>query len=676
MTNNLETSCYADTSFEIRVFEMPVLNSPPFILERCDDDFDGFYSFNLTEINSEIVSSITTEVFTYYESSAEAEAGIVGTEITNPTTYVNEVVNTDNTLWVRIESADGCYRTTQVTLIVKPSAIPTSFLRTFSECDDGTDNGDGIATFDFSSVTAEVQAMFPTAVDVFYYKNQVDATAELNEIIDTSAYQNTDSPNTQEIWVRAVSQLGNDCLGSGDHIKLIVEKLPIANKPNDLTECDDDGDGEFSFDTTIVEAEILNSQSLADVTITYFNEVGTMIGTSLPNPFLTASQTIDIVIINNISNDPEGACTDNTTLEFVVGNSVEAATVLMTSSCDDDGDGISVFDTLNLESDILNGQLGMNVYYFNALGDPLIDSNGVVITSPFPSSFSTNTQTITVAIENPVNTTCIATTTVDFTVLSNPVYDLEEETLICENQLPHTISVENPNQSNYIYQWFDPLGVELGIDQTLIITNSDNLTSEGIEYKVTVTNPSTNCSKTKSILVKASLLPMIAEDDIITVEFNSPGNSIEINTTNLGAGDYEFSLEHDYDYQPFQDEPIFKGLLGGIYTLLVNDKNGCGETKLTIVILDYPKFLTPNNDGQNDTWKLVGIEFTSFTISPIQIFDRFGKIVAVIDPLSQGWDGYYNGTQLPASDYWFRVQLTDPEGTILDKKGHFSLVRR
>jgi gliding motility-associated-like protein len=680
MTNNLNATCYDDTSFEISVFELPVLNSPPFVLEQCDDDFDGYNSFNLTEINSEIITTITTEIFTYYESSAEAEAGIVGTEITNPTTYPNKTPNVDNDLWVRVETTGGCYRTTQATLIVKPSEILTSFIRTFSECDDGTDNRDGIATFDFSSVTAEVEAIFPTAVDVFYYRNEADATAEINEIVDPTAYENIGYEDMQEVWVRADSQLGNDCLGNGHHITLIVEKLPTANKPTDLTECDDDGDGEFPFDISMVETEILNGQSLADVTITYFNEDGTTIGSSLPNPFLTASQTIDIVITNNTTNDPEGVCTDKTTLTFVVDDSPEAATVIMAPSCDDnpnDTDGVSIFDTTSLESDILNSQTGMNVYYYDASGvDPLKDSNGVVITSPFPSSFSTATQTITVVVENPKNTTCTAITTVDFIVLPNPVYDLEEETLVCENLLPHRISVENPNQSNYNYQWFNSLGVEIGTDQILSIINTDDLTAEGVDYTVTVTNPITTCSKTKSILVRVSSLATITEDDIVTIEFNSPGNSIEINTTNLGIGDYEFSLEHDYDYQPFQDEPIFTGLLGGIYTLLVNDKIGCGEMELTIVLLDYPKFLTPNNDGYNDTWKLVGIESTSFTVSPIQIFDRFGKIVAILDPQSSGWDGYYNGIQLPASDYWFRVQLTNSEGTTLDEKGNFSLIRR
>ncbi|MDC9721427.1 MAG: hypothetical protein PSN34_01470, partial [Urechidicola sp.] len=45
MTNNLSAACFSDTSFEIEVFELPVLNTPPFVLEQCDDDFDGFNIF-------------------------------------------------------------------------------------------------------------------------------------------------------------------------------------------------------------------------------------------------------------------------------------------------------------------------------------------------------------------------------------------------------------------------------------------------------------------------------------------------------------------------------------------------------------------------------------------------------------------------------------------------------
>ena len=686
MINNLNTDCYTETSIELEVFEKPVVNSPS-IYSQCDDSSnDGQALFNLTldSIKEEISTDFLAEnlMFTYFTDQDEAE--INGVSISNPAAYQNPNPFVIERIWIRVENPNGCFRVVPIDIEVTPSSAELNIYNPISlyQCDDGSDLRDGIASFDLSSIQSHISnIIFSTiTVSVDFYENQNDAELENNVILDIENHQNTNSPNQQDIWVRVKSDLGNNCLGLKNFPNLlIVEELPTANKPTDITECDDDGDGEFPFDISMVESEILGSQSLTDVTISYFNEDGTSIGTSLPNPFLTASQTIDIVVSNNSSNDPQGTCTDTTTLTFVVDISPRAVSVAIPPSCDDtpnDTDGISIFDTTTLENDILDGQTGMNVYYTDASGNPLTDSNGVVITSPFPGSFSTTSQTISVAVENPVNTTCIATATIDFIVLLTPEFDLEEETLVCENLLPYSISVENPNQSNYDYQWFNSLGVEIGTDQTLSIINTDDLTAEGVDYSVIVTNPITMCSKSKTILVKTSSLAAITEEDIITIEFNSPENTIEINTTNLGTGDYEFSLKHEYDFQPFQDEPIFTGLLGGIYTLVINDKNGCGETELTIILLDYPKFLTPNNDGHNDTWKLVGIDTRNFIVSPIQIFDRFGKIVAIIDPKGSGWDGYYNGTELPASDYWFRLQLTNSEGTTIDKKGHFSLVRR
>ena len=43
--------------------------------------------------------------------------------------------------------------------------------------------------------------------------------------------------------------------------------------------------------------------------------------------------------------------------------------------------------------------------------------------------------------------------------------------------------------------------------------------------------------------------------------------------------------------------------------------------------------------------------------SKVYIFDRFGKLLKELDPLSKGWDGTYLGKPMPATDYWFRTFL-------------------
>ena len=58
--------------------------------------------------------------------------------------------------------------------------------------------------------------------------------------------------------------------------------------------------------------------------------------------------------------------------------------------------------------------------------------------------------------------------------------------------------------------------------------------------------------------------------------------------------------------------------------------------------------------------------------SRVYIFDRYGKLLKELDPITEGWDGTYLGRPMPQTDYWFRVFLEDGR----EFKGHFSLVRK
>ena len=478
MTNNLESSCYADTEFEIEVFELPVLNTPPFVLEQCDDDFDGFNTFNLTEINTDIVTTINTEVFTYYESLADANVG--NSPIPDPINYANQIANVDNTVWVRIENDNGCFRTTQIELVVKPSAIPTNFLEEFYACDDGVDTTDGIATFDFSSVTPIIESIFPITVTVHYYQNEADATSEVNEIVDPSNYQNTSSPGMQEIWVRADSALGNDCLGNGHHVTLHVNPLPQ--------------------------------------------------------------------------------------------------------------------------------------------------------------------------------------------------FDVDDERIVCLNLPPITLETYNA-QDTYSYVWTNQ-------NNTIISNNPTADVSVGGIYTVVAsyTYPDgTVCqSEPRNTTVSESIIANIDYDDVTIID-DSDNNTITINNTgnNLGIGNYEFALgDSNGGIGFYQDEPYFEYVAPGIHTIYVQDKNNCGVATLEVAVVGFPKFFTPNNDGENDTWQVRGVSDGFFVNSTIYVFDRFGKLIADVDATGIGWDGYYNGKTLPSDDYWFTAELIDRDGNIRNRKGHFSLIRR
>jgi gliding motility-associated-like protein len=137
-----------------------------------------------------------------------------------------------------------------------------------------------------------------------------------------------------------------------------------------------------------------------------------------------------------------------------------------------------------------------------------------------------------------------------------------------------------------------------------------------------------------------------------------------------GTGDYLYQL----DDGPFQESPVFEFVSLGTHSITVQDKNGCSPpiTRTNVLVINYPKFFTPNNDGYNDTWNIFALQ--DQLNSKILIFDRHGKFLKQIFPDGIGWDGTYIGQPMPANDYWFTIEYTEQD--IPKKfKSHFSLKR-
>ena len=272
---------------------------------------------------------------------------------------------------------------------------------------------------------------------------------------------------------------------------------------------------------------------------------------------------------------------------------------------------------------------------------------------------------------------------VDFKVNPRPSFDIDEETVVCLNPLPDNpleIGTYNWNGGNdptiYNYSWSR---VDLnGAQDTAYSETTETIkVDKGGVYTVIVEDAITFCTRSKSITVTESEMANISLDDITVEDLtNDNTNTITIDTLNLGIGDYEFSL--DEAFGPYQDEPVFESVKPGIHTIYIRDKNsyytydyGCGIAQIDVSVIGYRKYFTPNGDGVNETWKILGIRSDFNAGSKVYIFDRFGKLLKQLDPLSNGWDGTYLGKPMPATDYWFRTFLEDGR----EFKGHFSLVR-
>ncbi len=649
------------------VYALPTVNNITII--QCDDDLDAVTTFNLTVKNDEISSNFANETFSYYTSFASATTANASDLISTPTSFTNTTPGM-MTVWTRVLNSNGCFSVAELTLKVLATQIPNTFNRSFTQCDDfldingnnntNNDKRDGISAFDFSSAETDIKSLLPAGnYTVTFYRNQADALAEINAITDISNYRNIGYQNTQEIWGRVDSDSDNACYGLGPYVSLTVEKLPFANAVTIPRQCDDDQDGDYTFNTSTLESDLVQGQT--NVTVTYFDKNNNPLPSPFPVTFTTDSQTIKAVVTNNTALK----CFDETLITFTVDDLPEAFQIAVNLStvCDDETDpllqdGKYGFDTSTFQNTIIGNQIGMIVKYF--------DANGASLPSPLPNPFISGTQNVTVVVENPINPTCNATIVLPFIVNNLPPINLNsdgsEDELVCSN-LPTffvtlNASIQNGSPiTDFTYEWFK---------DNVLLPNENNYTldvnQEG-NYTVEVTTLS-GCSRIRTIKVTASDIASITN---ITVVDLSDTNSVTVNVS--GKGIYEYSL--DEPFGPFQDSNFFDNVPAGIHEVYINDKNGCGIVSKTIAVVGIPKFFTPNGDGFNDYWNVKGLSANFNGNSIIYIFNRFGKLLKQIIPTDQGWDGTFIGQPLPSDDYWYTIKLEDGR----EAKGHFSLKR-
>ena len=111
------------------------------------------------------------------------------------------------------------------------------------------------------------------------------------------------------------------------------------------------------------------------------------------------------------------------------------------------------------------------------------------------------------------------------------------------------------------------------------------------------------------------------------------------------------------------------------YIVRVVDQNGCemmASIFMEFIDIEIPNYFTPDGDGMNEYWMPQNIEQWPEIL--IKIFDRYGREIARVPVDHTGWDGTYQGAELPTGDYWYVIKL---QGDSDDREfiGHFTLYR-
>ncbi len=266
-----------------------------------------------------------------------------------------------------------------------------------------------------------------------------------------------------------------------------------------------------------------------------------------------------------------------------------------------------------------------------------------------------------------VTNVCQASKDLTVTVLPPIDPDISDDATICEGGKT-TLTITGVGVTKVT--WTPVAGLDDATKATVQASPAETTT-----YKATVSNGV--CSDSKEVTVTVSPLPRF---DYVT-ELKSETCStrgVEV-AGKSGVPPYQFSD----DGVKFTSETEFYGLPSGYIRFYIRDDNKC-ESDTTVHFDPYPinpdRFFTPNEDGVNELWTVENLNCYEGYI--VEIFDRYGRRLYLYKKGSfsggsvtedfVGWDGTYNGHQMPSTDYWYLITVEEIRKQF---NGHFTLKR-
>lgn len=279
-------------------------------------------------------------------------------------------------------------------------------------------------------------------------------------------------------------------------------------------------------------------------------------------------------------------------------------------------------------------------------------------------------KTYSVKVTNPnTNLNCyseddIRLNFIPFHKFSRPIVD------ICVDDVPKTISAKEANHpANLKYKWYDK-------DNQLVANNDQINVSQTATYTLEITDdsrPAATCVRRQKIDFRINDLP----SPKITRQPNPTPNSLPILlsalSTNLKNLDLKWSFEGN-DSSAFASSTDSTEVLvrkyGTYYLKVLNRVTGCENIDSFLVYsvapsCRVPNALTPNQDNRNDYFAPVTRDLVRLKLV---IFDYQGSVIYEKEFDTQklewtgdfsenlGWDGKFQGLELPEAKYLFQVQ--------------------
>ncbi len=616
----------------------PLIIGDPTPIELCLASLDT--QINLKENGNQITTSPSVKLV-YFESFANALDN--QRPILHPESYKLKTAQT--IIYIKVTNDNGCFEILELP-VSAVSFINESF--SYIACDQ---DGNGTEFFQLSNIHTDVLNTLNNSADytLSFHHNKITADSNSNMInpVNYSSVSTT-------IYARISSNVDTFCFLSLP-IELIVRSSPIP-LVSQLLQCDIDKSNSTDGISALNLEQVFGSLSNDENYTFFFYEsiqnrnnnipIPNPIGYTNTQPF---NQTIYYKVIQN-------TCENIGEIQI----QVQPTTISLTPqspfyTCNENIDNTNISGTFDLESIRLLNYPNIETNFYISLSDVTLEKN------PLSGNYTTSEATTAVYVRIENSNQCQGVEEFELIVNPVPTFTINESYVLCTDGAPFTLTGPEGFDN---YKWYKIDGTT---DTEISNKNFATFSEVGnyylkVEYIYNNNGKITHCSNKEFFRITPSNKAFI--QDIIIKDI-SKNNSVQIMIT--GDGDYEYSI-NGINYQ---DSNIFTNVTPGIITVYINDKNNCGITEKTISIIGYPNFFTPNGDGINDFWQIIGINAQLQSKSVITIYNRYGALMAQISPTEKGWDGKSNELQLISSDYWFSVTLED--GRIF--KGHFALKR-
>ncbi|MDO5510040.1 MAG: T9SS type B sorting domain-containing protein [Weeksellaceae bacterium] len=659
----------------------------------CDVEGDGqeIIDLNSQYFIEQVSIDYPNDIVTFHYTQQEARDGV--NAIFEPITLQSEPI----TVYARLENLiEGTI--TVVVVTFELIDIPEMENIQLQACDN---DGNELELWDLTVYPA-LGAPNVTEGTFSYYLSFEDAETETNPIENPDYFEH----GAGTIWVRA--NVG-DCFEIAEIELVLIDTVEL--QPVSVSVCDDDEDGEMTFNLSQFVNEILSGNQ--GVIRFYENEADAVALNDLyiqdPANYTTASTVLYAALVS------DSGCTAVTTVTLNVVETPEVNDVVEPYTlCDIGMDGEEVVDLTIALQDILGGTTTFNYEFYTSQADAEAGNSANAIANPEAYTLTNAPQTFYLRVF--ADGECYSVASFTFDLLEGPEMT-GGSVLACEINGTGTFDLTTVNvgsdQLTLSYHWSeagahnntdvieDPSAFTVNAPSTVYVrgqlgTDCYSIVEITLDYYDNpVLNLETNYAicegypreidagagfasylwssgeTTQTIVIdqigtywvevtneqgcvtREEFNVVLGESPVITGIESGPDFLI-INATG-GEQPYEYSL-NGMIWSPSNQ---FNYLAPGTYQIYVRSATGCVSEVMEISIFTTPTLFTPNGDGINDTFRLP--ELSGAPNSEVRIFDRYGKMIYNgVTVGNEVWDGIDNrGHKVPTEDYWYIIDLSD-----------------